>query len=146
MELVTCGCYGSTESVLENFQLLSGVHLPATNYRSLGGEEEEEEEGGGDKKKLIIPYLTPTFLANTHHLIGALLGGLLQLLECRNPAILLGLILSQNQHLALEPNASLLVTRHLEDGRNQLGASVNHIMRRHFRHLEVLVPDVEDVR
>lgn len=64
----------------------------------------------------------------THHLIRTLLGGLLQLHESGDPAILLRFILCQDEHLALEPDTALLVARDLEDGRNELGASMDDIV------------------
>lgn len=75
-----------------------------------------------------------------HHLVGALLGGLLQLLESGDPAVLLRLVLCQYEHLALEPHTALLVAGDLEDGRDELGPSVNHVVRGHLGDFKTLIP------
>ena len=94
----------------------------------------------------------------THHLVGALSSGLVQLLQCVDPALLLCLSLCQDEHLAGQGWAGLLVAGDLhththshelrwaggwgdlEDGRDELGASVNHVLCGHSGHHEVLVP------
>ena len=81
-----------------------------------------------------------------YHLIRALLGGLLQLLERGDPPVLLCLVLSEDEDLAGQPHTALLVARDLEDGWHQLGTSVDHVVRGHLRNLEVLIPRQKTTR
>lgn len=105
-----------------------------------GGRPRRRREGGDHDNtgRYKIVFRSPT-----HHLIRTLLGGLLQLLESGDPAIFLCLVLSEDEHLTLEPHAALLVAQDLEDGRDELGASVDDVVGSHSRHLKVLVPEKE---
>ena len=75
-----------------------------------------------------------------YRLVGALLGGLLQLLESGDPASLLRLVLGEDEDLALQPHTALLVAGDAEDGRDELGPSMDDIVGGHLTHFKSLVP------
>ena len=66
-----------------------------------------------------MPILVAVTIA-THHLVGALFGGLVELLEGHHPAILFRLILCQDQHLTAYTGTDFrrlhLVAGDLENG------------------------------
>ena len=80
-----------------------------------------------------------------HILVGALFGGLLQLLERGDPATLLRLVLCEDEDLTLESHTSLLVAGDPEDGGNELGPGVNHIVGCHLTHFKALVPAINEL-
>jgi len=86
-----------------------------------------------------LPH-THTTLTTPYHLVGALLGGLLQFLESGDPASLLCLILCEDEDLALQPHAALLVAGDAEDGRDELGPGMDDVVGGHLTHFKTLVP------